>query len=242
MSPTDLTTPSGRTPDGAAPDRGAALPLPGGMPGGAVDTGQGGGAPLYSYLGLFMLMLAFFILLNAISNFHQDKVGAVLRSVDDAFAMPLAGGRGAASGRDTGQQGAAASLRDLGDMARTQLALAKVEAGADGRTLAVILPVSELFVENTLSIRPDRIALMDRIAATLALRPDAGQVQAEILFDTQGVGDVAPLVARAGAIARALVDNGVPPAPLSVGLERAGGAGQVRMLFTLPSSKPVGGG
>lgn len=242
MSPTDLPTPTGPASDRFSPDRGMTLPFGAGVPGGVAGAGQGGGAPLYAYLGLFMLMLAFFILLNAISHFHQDKVGAVIRSVDQAFAMPLTG-RGGAGGEEAGQQAAAASLRDLGDLVRTQLALAKVDAGADGTTLAVILPASDLFVGDTLAIRPDRIALMDRVAATLAPRPQGVQIQAEILFATQGVADSAPLVARAGAMARALVANGVPPAPLSVGLERGTAAGQVRFLFTLPSPvTPVGAG
>lgn len=191
----------------------------------------GGGGPTYVYLGVFLLLLAFFILLNAVSHFHDQKVGAVLRSVDSAFSTPGAGGRGGAA---AGFEATAAELRQLGDLVRTQLPLAQVEVvQPDAGALILTITQADLFTPTGAAVRADRMALLDRMARVLRPRSGAPPVTAELLFATRDTPDTAPLVTRAGALARALVADGAPPATLSVGLEPGTAAGQMRLIFTI---------
>lgn len=200
------------------------------VPGGN-GSAAGGGGPTYVYLGVFLLLLAFFILLNAVSHFHDQKVGAVLRSVDNAFSTPGAGGRG---GKASGWEATAAELRQLGDLVRTRLPLDKVEVAlTDDGALVLILTQAELFTQDGTRIRADRVALLDRMAGVLRHRPDGPSVTAELLFATKDSTDTTPLVNRAGTLARALVANGAPAEALSVGLEPGTAAGQMRLIFTI---------
>lgn len=194
------------------------------------DRGEGGEGATLLYLGVFILLLAFFILLNSISHFHDEKVGAVIRSVDDAFSTQalLTGSPG---DRQQTRREAARALQDLGDLIRAELPLAKVEAGTETGTLHVTLPASNLFAGDGLTIRPSQQALMDRIARALENRPRGVSVRAELLFATKGAEETAPLVARAGALARAVAALGANPAWMSVGLEKGEEAGQLRLLF-----------
>ena len=216
------------TPTSGRADADLAVPLRFG-PSGPSDSGDG--ATLL-YLGVFILLLAFFILLNSISHFHDEKVGAVIRSVDDAFSAQAVL-TGSAGDRQKVRADAARALQDLGDLIRAELPLAKVEAGTETGTLHLTMPAAALFVGDGLSIRPDQQALMDRVAKALEPRLHGVSVRAELLFSTREVTDNAALVARAGALARALSGLGANPAWMSVGLEKGEAAGQLRMLFTL---------
>lgn len=220
------------TPTSGRADNDMAVPLRLG-PSGPSDGGDG--ATLL-YLGVFILLLAFFILLNSISHFHDEKVGAVIRSVDEAFSSQAVL-TGSAGDRQKVREEAARALQDLGDLIRAELPLAKVEAGTETGTLHVTMPASALFVGDGIAIRPDQQALMDRVARALEPRRHGVSVRAELLFSTRDVPDTGPLVARAGALARALSALGANSAWMSVGLEKGAAAGQLRLLFSVHATE-----
>ncbi|MQP65601.1 hypothetical protein GE253_09615 [Niveispirillum sp. SYP-B3756] len=207
----------------------------------AGGDGQGGGA-LTVYLGVFILLLGFFILLNAISHFHDQKVGAVLRSVDQAFAMPrLLSGDSGERVHDRAMGGdALQAISSLGDLVRSEVALARVETSADGLALTATMPADALFRPGG-GVRTDRLALLDRLAGVLVPRPGGVQVAGEMLMGIKGQRETAPAVARMGALARALVANGTPAAALSIGLEPDDPAGQLRLVFRLPPPPAMAG-
>lgn len=220
------------TPTSGRADTDLAVPLRFGRPG----SSDGGDGATLLYLGVFILLLAFFILLNSISHFHDEKVGAVIRSVDDAFSSQAVL-TGAAGDRQQARAEAARALQDLGDLIRAELPLAKVEAGTETGTLQVTMPVGALFVGKGLDIRPEQQGLMDRVARVLEPRRRGVSVRAELLLSTQDAADMTPLVARAGALARALSGLGANPAWMSVGLEKGETAGQLRLLFAVLSTE-----
>lgn len=195
-------------------------------------AGDGGnGTDLVLTLALFILLLAFFILLNSMSTFRDEKVGQVLESVDDAFAATTL--RGGPSG-DIDRPGiiaqAATAVRQLGDQVLADIPLAKLETRTtpDGDRLILTVPEAELFQAGTGSLRDDRVGLLHRVADVLTPRAGGIQVRAEALFAGAGGADA---VARAGALARGLVHTGAPAAALTIGIEDGGAAGTVRLLF-----------
>lgn len=200
------------------------------------DRGEGGDGATLLYLGVFILLLAFFILLNSISHFHDEKVGAVIRSVDQAFSTQALLS-GAPGDRQQARREAARAVQDLGDLIRAELPLARVEAGTQTGTLVVTLPAANLFLADGSAVRPSQQALMDRMARTLEPRRHGVSVRAEFLFATKGAADPAALVARAGVLARAVTALGADPASLSVGLETGVEAGQVRLLFSIQTGE-----
>lgn len=223
--------PETHTPGSTDPDM--ALPLRFGASG---DRKEGGDGATLLYLGVFILLLAFFILLNSISHFHDEKVGAVIRSVDQAFSTQALLS-GAPGDRQQVRREAARAIQDLGDLIRAELPLAKVEAGEQTGTLVVALPAANLFLADGSALRPSHQALIERMARTLEKRRHGVAVRAEFLLATKQAADNAALVARAGVLARTITALGADPSALSVGLETGVEPGQVRMLFSVQAGE-----
>lgn len=189
------------------------------------------------YLALFILLLAFFILLNALSTPKDEKVGLVLRSVDGAFSN-----RTAVTGTagDIDRRGliaeAATAVRRLGDQVLAQIPLAKIETVAtpDGDRFVLTVPEGELFQDaaGAALLRSDRTALLHRVADVLAPRAGGIQVRLDALIAVPSDPEVADAqMRRVGALARELVKVGTPPAAMTVGLEPGRPLGTVRLVF-----------
>jgi hypothetical protein len=131
------------------------------------------------------------------------------------------------------------AITSLGDLVRSEVALAKVDASADGLALTVTMPADTLFGPE--GVRGDRLALLDRMVAVLSPRPGGVQVVGEMLMGIKGQAETSVSVARMGALARALVANGAPAARVSIGLEPTDPADQVRLVFRLPLPEAMAG-
>lgn len=193
-----------------------------------------GSSSLMLYLSVFILLLAFFMLLNALSVPRQDKAGAVRRSVEAAFALDEPGrDADGAPRRRAAREQAVAALRSLGDLIRTEIPLAKVEVAGRGDTLALTLPAGSLYTADGSGILPSRTGLLHRMAAVLFRREAGVQVVGEFLLATDG--DPQMLIGRAGVLARAVTGMGAPDGALSVGIER-GPPDRVRLLFRIETA------
>lgn len=195
------------------------------------------GAPPSSilvYLSLFLLLLAFFILLNAISVQEKQRVRAVLESVERVFTIDprLLFGHHPVSAR-AGSVVVTAGLKTLGDLFETEIAVAKVTRISPGNILEVVMPADNVFVRDGSAVRPERAGLLDRVAESLRQRPPGLRYVAEVLVSVPAPEGTDPAAAaRATAFARALVERGAPASALSAGLE-PGAAGWLRLLFTV---------
>ena len=192
------------------------------------------------HLSVFVLLLAFFILLSSISTFQQQKAGAVIGSLRDSFAAGRLGeGTGDAAERAEALREARAEVEAIGRLFAADLAVAEIEASGDGSGMVVTVPDSELFAEG--AMRRDRAELLDRAAAALVPRKAGIQVRLEFLSGyadgsgpetLDGMSADPRLVSRAGLMARTLLLRGADPAYLTVGIEKRQ-AGWSRFLFTV---------
>ncbi len=192
------------------------------------------------FLGLYLLLLAFFVLLNAISNFEESKSRSVIASVASTFSSSLPMGRGAlmdSSALDTGIEGR--KFQDnLMALFEENIPFARVSIIEAGRIMEVVFAAEDIFVRAGAAMRPERLVLAKRLAAVLAAHPPEIRFEIEAIMglrDGLGVADgEAPdtglAVDRAGVLARALHDAGSPPGSVAVGLE-ARAPGQVRLRF-----------
>lgn len=209
---------------------------PAGNPPGGEGDGSSG---LIQYLAVFILLLGFFILMNALSRFEEAKVGDVLESVEAAFAR----GEGAEDpSGDRFRAGslaeAATAVRELGELILAEIPLAKLAPASDGRTLVLEMPATELLLDGSgqQTVREDRVALLSRVAGILLPRAGGVQVRLEALLAAEGDPDARiGQIDGAGAIARGLVHHGAPAGALTVGME-AGPSGRLRLLFTLTAA------
>lgn len=208
------------------------------LPPGRIAAAGPGNASLVLMLSLFLLLLVFFIVLNAHAVRRTERAGAVMASVERSFPdfvidARLRDGMEPVASR-SGTVFAAERLHDMGQMFATEIAVARVDSVRPGRLLEVRLPADALFLPGTATLRPDRQGLLDRVSLALrAARPgERVEVDALLAIDEGAASHPPGPVQRAGALARALVGDGAPAGSVTVGVER-GEPGGVRLLFSL---------
>lgn len=185
-----------------------------------VPTSRHGVWPLY--VGLFLALLAFFIVLVSRAPLDPARTTAVLHGVQQTFAPAHPAPQDAplfAAGRS--------ALAELGGDLAGLIRIARVEHSRRGDETRVRLTSDSLFIDATTALRPELAPLLDRIVAALGSppaglrlvtaftlgRPAAGEA-------TDGDGGGLPLaVARCAAVARALVARGAAPGAISTGVD-----------------------
>lgn len=190
-------------------------------------------------LSLFLLLLVFFIVLNAQSVQTVQKVKAVAASLEKTFPSfvidpRLRDGSQTVASR-AGTVFAVERLDGVGTLFATAVSVAKVETVSPGRLLEVRLPADDLFLSGTMTLRPDRQGLLDRVVDALRDSRQGERMELDALLGIGPTGTPSQPpgpVARGGALARALIADGAPPQNVTVGIER-GDPGDVRLLFTL---------
>lgn len=193
-------------------------------------------------LGLYLLLLAFFILLNGISTVEKDRVGAVVGSLTSTFRTQI----GSGTGLDLENVApvlsdfllAQAFQEDVSELFRTVVPLSEVEISRPGELMSVAVPASSLFEEGSARLKGARRGLVAAIAEALRNAPDGIRYDVECVAGTyaQTDKDQRPPeleIERAAALAQALEEAGAPAGSLGVGL-RPGAPGRVFIgFFTL---------
>ncbi|MEK9673498.1 MAG: hypothetical protein VW268_13525 [Rhodospirillaceae bacterium] len=190
------------------------------------------------FLSLFLLVLAFFIMLVTISALEDFKSKSVMESLTSTFTsiVPPSTDPTRFKSKEgeiiTGQQ----YQETITDVFATAIQVAKIKVVHPGRLMQVQLPARELFVEGQARLQPTKFDLLDRIAAAASGRPPGLRFDLEFIIGSR-VGDDGGLpesqtleLARAGAFAREMFDRGLPPDSMAIGLE-PGDPDQVTMWF-----------
>ena len=171
-------------------------------------------------LSLYLVILAFFLVLITISHQQEARIFATVGSLGATFradTRPLV----------------TAPIADPDILARTVEeavleTLPDVAFAADrqGRVLAVHLPLDALFLPGRPEPSAERRALVAALAAILADPSAAWGLETVLVLPRAGQGGAAErlAIARAGALARALVIAGAPARLVAAGFERTGAA------------------
>ena len=221
------------------------------------------------FLSLFLLLLAFFILLNSLATFTETRSRAVLSSVAATFQT-----------EDISEISAEILVSTLGatpepsevidEVERlwiTAVPVTKVDVVSPGDDMIMEAPVTQVFVGAEARVRGDRDDLIQATASALAARIEGAVVITAITFFVENLTDdytppaaareaaegadpglvdlddpaasILPAtamdgmplaMARADAIARALVDAGAPPDGLQIAL-REGDPRKMQIRF-----------
>lgn len=221
------------------------------------------------FLSLFLLLLAFFILLNSISTLRETKSRDVLSSVASTFQAET-----------SPDQDAEVLVSTLGPVLEpekvldeverlwlSEIPFVKVDRVTNGLHIMVELPIIQLFVGGEAKLRGDRDDLIRATSHVLSARiPDQTVIMQAILFvDSLDAVPVVPdpaiaaaanqplvidpndpeaslneerttydgtelAFARAGILARGLIEGGTPASSIEVGI-RAGNESRIRFRF-----------
>jgi hypothetical protein len=192
------------------------------------------------FLSLFLLLLAFFILLNALATIEETKARKVLTSVATTFRSVVDSKTQAQILiSDLGPTPQANEVLDaLQQLWITSAPIAKVEKLTRGQIMEMTLPVNELFLGGKAMLRADREPLFDRTSLLLGLKSGGGATEVRIVLGVtrdQGIlsspeGRLA--VDRAGQLAAAFVDHETPEDRVTVGVQE-GDPKKLRVRFEI---------
>ena len=199
----------------------------------AVPTGRDreGSGNIVLLLSLMLILLAFFILLNSLSEFETGRSRAVIESVNRAFNGKIeSGDRTPAPSPSLGAlPEVEAKLREVAGLFEAIVPSTRVKRIRRAKAVRVELPAAALFRPAGVRLRPGSEVLIQRLARLLARDPPGGPSYGlEVLLGVGAApaGGARPVtpdpnsleVRRAALLAQRLVDEGLPPAVLSIGL------------------------
>lgn len=210
-------------------------------------------------LSLYLIILAFFIMMNSISQREGSRTEGVLESISGSFkelarttiiTLDIAD-------KGAGQEAAAGFETSIEELFESAFPLARVEPSKVFDQIEVTLPLDSMFAPGGTAIQGKNEAVLDRLADILGYDAPGKIHEIEALLSwtptinkagtipanaDSGVSDFDALLAvnRAGALARALTARGVSAAAIGVGIERRM-SNSLRLLFVTRSAEAGGG-
>jgi len=207
----------------------------------AAEQRPDGHAP-WLFLSLYLLLFAFFIVLNSFSSFNEGRREAVISSVLDAFTTVISAGDSSNS----------SGLISIGNQSREfqaavanifgpSIPLANLQIVESGTRMDIDVPIQVWFEGDGLIVR-DPLPMLDRIVATVSSPPEGffyeivliAQIPAEAKEALSR--DMKKEIQRIGNIARELGNKGMPPNAISIGIE-SGDPRFIRVVFLAVESQ-----
>jgi hypothetical protein len=192
---------------------------------------------LTQVLSLYLLLLAFFVILFNISKAEQFKTTVVTDSLNSTFAshgratenpVPLASALGSLIADPAFQQ-------RIGELITAEIPISEVREIKPGTILEARVPIDALFAGD--DVAPDRLQFAESLAGALGGAPPGMHYDVEFMVGiaagTESDADAGHRtlsMVRAGHLAARLVAAGAPPGQVAAGLER-GDPKWARLLF-----------
>ena len=187
---------------------------------------------ILQFLSLYLLILAFFILLVTISTVDKNKVDAVAESIKSDFEIEK---------RETGPILAGQVFQDkTTELFATALGVQKIEIMQLGKIMRIQMTAEALFEPGKAVTKKSQQPLIDRVIAALSSRPPGYQFDMEFVVGSPYIsGKILPTqqtleMRRAGAFVREMLNRGAPPDAVSIGMGHVE-SGQVVMWFYVRS-------
>ena len=208
----------------------------------AHEPTTGGGHVTAMFLSLYLLVLAFFILLVTISTPEKIKTTAVMDSLTSTFASLLTPSTDltAFTANEGNVLAGEAFQQQISGIFSTAVQVAKVEIVQPGRLMQITIGADALFFPETTDIRPAQLPLLDRTVAALSVVTPGLRYDMEFLIGSRYVeGKRLPVgqtleTERAGVFARAMLARGVPPDRVAIAL-KPGDPSEIVMRFRVRS-------
>lgn len=205
------------------------------------ETPSRDGATVALFLSLYLVLLAFFILLVAISEGHSHKSRDILDGLGTRFAAPERA-ETPSFASDLGNLVSPAEF--LGTVTRiyeTAIPAARVEELEPGRVLQLRLHVDALFEHDTETLRPAQRRAFAELVASLSAPPPGMRYVVEAAFGVADPESLLPVASaramrRAAIVAEAFSAEGAPPGTALAALETGDPLG-MRLIFRVEDQR-----
>lgn len=136
------------------------------------------------FLGLFLLVLAFFIMLVSISTFETVKSSAVMDSLTSTFTtvLPPTSAPTDFTAKDGDIIAGEAFQEQITTIFSTAIQVEKIDVVQPGRLLRLQLRANALFQQGEAAVREDQLPLLDRVVAALSNRPPGLRLDLEVII------------------------------------------------------------
>jgi hypothetical protein len=187
--------------------------------------------PIQAFLSLYMVLLAFFILLTAMSHPEEARARQAMAGIKSAFQSDLLFGAGEDQATQHFIQLERTFIDQVGQFVDIDLKFAEVTR-RNGRMIELTLPMDRIFADQATEPLDGSRSWIARLGAVLSGRPPGLRPELELLLPAVGAPGTDAMfeVRRIGALARRLAAAGVPPESMSVGVI-AGRDNRVRVTF-----------
>lgn len=188
----------------------------------------------YLFTSLYLVVLAFFILLNSLSKIEEKKSSEAIKSVSESFSdttikeqMPYLENpdeSGETYGGVGSERAVTSFFAPVGELAKEMLSITGGEVIEKGNVMIITVPEINFFLANRIDIRPTQRAFLDRMANEVTKITGAERVDIYFLHEvannrfTQKEGEVFIPIARTGLVARELEKMGVPAEAIHAGI------------------------
>lgn len=200
------------------------------------DADKGNSQTLF--LSLFLLLLAFFILLNSLSTLEVGRSTQVMESVKDAFPSSVrAQMEDGFLSEDPGQMIGEGLRTRLETVFEESLPVVEITADPSGNPMYVKLRAEDVFARTTGRITPAAEDLARRLAPIVAQPPAGSMLFLDIVFGRNmspgnaGQSSISETtILTASRTVERFAELGLPADRISTGLER-GDPDSVRFIF-----------
>jgi hypothetical protein len=184
------------------------------------------------FLSLYLLILAFFILLVTISTVDKKKLDDVVASIKSDSELDK---------KETGPILEGQVFQDkTTELFATALGVEKIEIMQLGKVMRIQMTADAIFEPESDVVKKSQQPTMDRLIAALSSRPPGYQFDMEfVIGSAYSSGQNLPTqetieMRRAGSFIREMLSRGAPPDAVSIGLGHID-KGQVVMWFYVRS-------
>lgn len=189
-------------------------------------------------LGLYVILLAFFILLGSISQRSEGRVRAVIDGIQNTFNRESAGEAGdTAIAEREGETPVSGFLPEMGRLTATAFPLARVDQLHGSRRLHATVALGDLFDAETATLTGPGTELLRQIARAIATRPIGVRYDVEFLVVRGQDERQALAVSRATAFAEGLIAAGAPRDSVAIGLAVGDARFSALRFFVRPASE-----
>lgn len=200
-----------------------------------------GTANLVLLLSLYLILLAFFILLDSRATPNVPRSKAVIDSLSESFAPVVSPDAIDPNGEESGSSGdRRRDHRAMATYLKSALPLVEIDDVGAGRVMRVKVDSDALFKTGGVSVRPEALPVLRRMANVLAAQP-RGFHHAADLFLAVPFDDPAPLASgRAAALLDEFAALDVPAGRVMAALRpSAGPASMLEVVFHVVDTQPV---
>lgn len=207
-----------------------------------IKRSYGGSSTMGMFVSLYMILLAFFIVLQASSQTQSEDAADIVDSVQTAFGRNVdkADARNSALSLEEQIAQDDAYLAKASGLFKDRLNIEKAYEAGRGRRLEISLPLSSFFSDGSVSVQAGERALMRDIANIVDAAP-AGRVR-EVVFLVEHAGGRSQqtlALRRSSALAAYFSGTNVASNLFSAGIAEApsGQGSKLRIVFFSRSAR-----